>query len=146
MIGDFFAVIAHEPVFVVGVVIITTVYAEDVLENVCEGVFEFGLKVFCNRLAKGFAGVGNDVAHHDEHHWVSGGACVAGRGIDDRAVAEVNFQGLTRAHVEANIFHVGLAFVIALVGEFVVDADVKLTFIKSKLFHGQASEVNVVIG
>ena len=87
-----------------------------------------------------------NVAHHDEHDRVTGRAGVASRDIERVSVSEVDLEWFVGAHAERDIVHVSFAFVVAFAGEFVADADVKLTSIEAKLFHRQTGEVDVVVG
>ena len=77
-----------------------------------------------------------DIAHHDEHDRVARRACITGRDIERVTVSKVDLEWFVGAHAERDIVHVGLAFVVAFAGEFVANADVKLTCIEAKLFHG----------
>ena len=87
-----------------------------------------------------------DVGHHDEHDRVAGRAGITGRDIERVSIAKADLEGFVGAHAERDIVHVGFAFVVTFAGEFVADADVKLTCIEAKLFHWQTGEVDIVVG
>ena len=67
--------------------IIRVFNAPNAVDNLLNGIFKFGFKVLRDCVAEGFACMEQHVAHHDEHNGVAWRACVAGRGIESRAVA-----------------------------------------------------------
>ncbi len=140
--------VAHEPVVAVVVILIvaTVVNAKPILDEFTHRVFKFGLEVFSHCITKGFTGMKQNVAHHDEHDRVARRAGVTSRDIKRVSVSKVDLKWFIRAHAECDIVHVSFAFVVAFAGEFVADADVKLTSIEAKLFHRQTGEVDVVVG
>ena len=126
--------------------IIVIFNAPNAVDNLLDGILEFSLKVFCDGVAEGFACMEQHVTHHHEHDGVAWRARVAGRGIESRAVAKVNFERFVRSHVEFNSIHFCCPFVIAFVGEFIADGDVEFASVKAKFFHGKTRQVHVVIG
>ena len=126
--------------------IIRVFNAPNAVDNLLDGILKFGFKVLGDGVAEGFACMEQYVAHHDEHNGVTRRAGVAGRGIESRAVAKVNFKHFVRAHVEFNSIHFCCPFVVAFVGEFIADGDVEFAHVKAKFFHGQTRQVHVVIG
>ena len=144
---DHVTVVAHEHVLLSAVLVVFIgVYTEEVLENLCKGIFEFGFEVLSHGFAERLAGVNNHVAHHDEHDRVAGRTRITSGDIERVAITEIHLQRFICAHAEHDIFHCSLAFIIAFVGKFVADAEVKLPCIETKLFHRQSSQVNIVIG